>query len=494
MNIIDRISRKIENYLKKLPQKPETNEQEEKDHAIPQLTKRQTSTLEHLLKCSTTEQRIVSRIPIILGYNTCQNKKQLARTLGINILTVRKWVNRWSQSEAYLQHLESQKLCMNGYKAAISETLNDSYRSGAPDTFTPEQVTKIIAMACETLDGTKKSDDPQMLADIEKSNDTKVPDDIKPPGPKALDGLDTTDGTKKPEDTKESAKKPISRWTQKELSEQAKKRGYVASISRQTIGRFLKDANVKPHLSRYWLNAPDLGTEEFYQESEAVCKIYGAALELHKQNIHLVSIDENSGIQALERDHETHSADPEKSGIERREFNYTRHGTLCLIGNFEVATGKIITSTIGPTRTEKDFVEHMARTISSDSKGEWIFVMDQLNTHKSEGLVKWVADQCGIQDELGTKGKSGILKSMATRKAFLTDSSHRIRIVYTPRHASWLNQIEIWFSILSRRLLKRGSFSSLNDLEKRILDFIDYFNATMAKPFKWTYTGRPLVV
>lgn len=174
------------------------------------------------------------------------------------------------------------------------------------------------------------------------------------------------------------------------------------------------------------------------------------------------------------------------------EFEYKRHGTLCLIANFDVVTGQVIVPTIGLTRTEDDFVGHVARTIELDLPGTWVFVVDQLNTHKSEGLVRLVAERCGITDELGVKGKCGILENMKSRKRFLEDGSHRVRFVYTPRHASWLNQVEIWFSILSRRALKRASFDSLEALEERLTNFIEYFNAVLAKPFRWTYAGKPL--
>ena len=203
-----------------------------------------------------------------------------------------------------------------------------------------------------------------------------------------------------------------------------------------------------------------------------------------------MSVDEKTGMQALER---IHASKPVRPGlVERIEFEYHRHGTLCLIANFEVATGKIISPTLGPTRTEADFAAHIDATIETDPDACWIFVADQLDTHRSASLVELIARRCQLQEPLGIKGKAGILKSKQTRRAFLQDPAHRIRFVYTPRHCSWLNQVEIWFSILARRLLKRASFTSLDDLRTRVLDFIAYFNDVLGKPFRWTYTGRPL--
>lgn len=203
-----------------------------------------------------------------------------------------------------------------------------------------------------------------------------------------------------------------------------------------------------------------------------------------------MSTDEKTGIQALER---AHPDLPMKPGLVKRvEYEYIRHGTQCLIANFDVATGEIVAPSVGPTRGEEDFAAHIEQTINTDPDARWIFIADQLNTHKSESLVRLVAGKCGIEEELGIKGKSGILKSMDSREEFLKDASHRIRFLYTPKHTSWLNQVEIWFSILVRRLLKRAGFKSTEELRHRILAFIDYFNRTMAKPFKWTYAGRPL--
>lgn len=223
---------------------------------------------------------------------------------------------------------------------------------------------------------------------------------------------------------------------------------------------------------------------------EKLCDTYSSAPQLAAEGAHVISTDEKTGMQALERLHETKPVRP--GLVERVEFEYVRHGTLCLMANFDVVTGKVVSPSIGPTRTEADFVAHLERTIDTDPDATWIFVADQLNTHLSAGLVEWVARRCGIEDDLGVKGNRGILKSKKTRRTFLEDPDHRIRFVYTPRHCSWLNQVEIWFSILARRLLKRSSFSSTDELRQRVIAFIDYFNAILAKPFRWTYTGRPL--
>jgi DDE superfamily endonuclease len=218
-----------------------------------------------------------------------------------------------------------------------------------------------------------------------------------------------------------------------------------------------------------------------------VCEVYEAIPVLAATGTHVTSTDEMTGIQALERLHPSLPMQP--GHVEREEFEYERHGTLSLIANLDVATGQIFAPSIGPTRTEADFAAHLTQTIQTDPHAAWIFVTDQLNTHQSETLVRLVAAQCEIEEDLGIKGKSGHLASMSTRAAFLSDPSHRIRFVYTPRHSSWLNQIEIWFSILVRRLLARASWLSVTHLRQGILAFIAYSNRTSHGPFHWTYKG-----
>ncbi len=154
-------------------------------------------------------------------------------------------------------------------------------------------------------------------------------------------------------------------------------------------------------------------------------------------------------------------------------------------------TGQIVEPYGGPRRTERTFCSMWRQFASDRAAQRWHFVVDNLDTHRSESLVRWVARESGLDLELGKKGKWGTLANRESRAAFLSDPSHCIVFHYTPKH-TWI-QVEIWLSILVRKLLQRGSFRSVTDLNQKVWDFIDYYNRTMAKPFKWTYQGKVLV-
>jgi hypothetical protein len=232
------------------------------------------------------------------------------------------------------------------------------------------------------------------------------------------------------------------------------------------------------------------------EKIKEICEVYAKAINRAQQGERTISVDEMTGVQALERkepDRPMQERSPEvpQGRVLYREFEYIRHGTLSFFINLDVSTGNAIYPSYGETRNEADMAAHIQKLIESDSEvTKWHIVCDNLNTHQSETLVRLVAQIEGIrEDSLGIKEKSGILKSMKTRAEFLHDPNHKVVFYYTPKHGSWMNQVEIFLSILVRKLLKCGNFSSVDDLQDHVLRFLEYYNRTMAKPIKWSYTG-----
>jgi transposase len=405
------------------------------------LTERQHAILQQIVRSATVSRRLVQRAQlIVLAFGGMFNRV-IADMVGLHRKQIGLWRRRWKQSFDALVAIECRE-SQAAFRRVIEEVLGDAPRSGSSGKFTAEQVTQVLAVACEPAD---------------------------------------------------QSGRPIDEWTGRELADELVQRGIVPSISVSQVNRYLAEAKLQPHRRKYWLNTTEKAPQLFEQQVQIVCQCYlEEAPELYVQHhTHTVSVDEMTGVQALERNAKTIPMKPGQPA--RIEFEYTRHGTLCLIGNWHVVLGQMIAPTIRPTRTEEDFCWHIHHTVATDPDAGWIFVVDNLNTHCSESLVRYVAKTEEIEESaLGRKDKAGILKSMATRQAFLSDRSHRIRFVYLPKHSSWLNQIEIVFGIVTRRVLRRGNFQSTKALKERLLDFLDYFNRTFAKPFRWTYTGRPL--
>jgi transposase len=405
------------------------------------ISERQQNVLQQLSTARTVAQFLVVRATIILLAFQGLDNQAIASRVGLGRHQIGSWRRRWQEAFDDLIRIE----CTDeppALRHAIETVLSDEHRCGSPGKFTAEQLALLLALACE------------------------------PP---------------------EKSGRPITHWTGAELADEASQRGIVDAISPSQVNRYLRGAELQPHKSRYWLNTTEKDPELFAAQVQMVCACYHDAPQLyHYHNTHTISTDEMTGIQALER---TAATLPMKPGrTEKRESEYERHGTVTLIGNFHVVTGEMVAPTLGPTRTEADFVAHIDQTIQLDAPAGYVFIADNLNTHCSATLVELVAQLCDLKEDLGKKGRRGVLKSQKTRQEFLSDLSHRIRFVYTPKHTSWLNQIEIVFGIVMRKVIRRGNFTSKEDLRTKLLAFIAYFNQVFAKPFNWTYTGRPLQV
>lgn len=392
---------------------------------------------QYMIRLSSREQQELEAL--VHAHNTPQ---KLVRRGTIILLrakgNARNVIATHLQIQPKMVTLWAQRWCETaGTALSVRERLADLPRSGAPDTITPEQWCQIMAIACEV---------PHVYG------------------------------------------RPITHWTARELAEEVMKQGIVVSISVRHVGRFLNTRVLRPHKMQYWLNSqPDARKAEKIQ---AICTVYRSAPDRATQGELAMCVDEKTGIQALERDAPNKPMKP--GAVEKLEYNYDRHGTQALIAGFNVVTGTVI-GTCGDSRTEADFVRFIDRVVTAHPfLTKYRFVVDCLNTHMSASLVEYVATYDGLEEDLGVKGTRGILKSMQSREAFLQDDSHTIVFYYTPKHASWMNQIEIWFSILVRKVIKRGNFVSKENLKHQIESFIEYFNTTMAKPFQWTYKGKVL--
>jgi transposase len=319
-----------------------------------QITERQQAVLRQIVAAPTSPVRLVQRAEIILRAFAKEENQAIAAVIDLDPTAVGMWRRRWVKAWPKLIQIE----CLEtqaAFRRAIEDVLSDRPRSGNPGKFTPEQITRILALACE------------------------------PP---------------------EQSGRPITHWTCKELADEAKKRGIVESISESQVGRYLREAELQPHKSRYWLNAKEKDPRQFQEKVEAVCDAYLEAPRLYKEDhTHTVCTDEMTGIQALERIAATLPMKPGQT--ECREFEYKRHGATTLIGNFHVVTGQLLAPALGPTRTEPDFVQHVARTVATDPEASWVFVVDNLNIHASAGWVEWTAKTCGIEQDLGKKRQTG---------------------------------------------------------------------------------------
>jgi hypothetical protein len=275
---------------------------------------------------------------------------------------------------------------------------------------------------------------------------------------------------------------PATRWTLDDIAATIINEGCAEKISRTTIWRILDHADLKPHQSVYWLNSHD---PDFDAKARAICQLYLQAPQFYQQGRLLLCCDEKTGMQILQRNAPTQLPEPGKP--EKQEFEYTRLGTRTLIASFAVPTGEVVWD-LGQTRTSLDFRAHIWRVACHYRKFERIdWIVDNLNTHCSLELCELMADLNRVPFEPKN------LQNQPQRRLFLSHPEHRYVLHYVPLHGSWLNQVELWFSVLSRQFLRRGSFDSPQEFEARLRRWLDQYNLEKAHPYRWTYTGEPLV-
>jgi hypothetical protein len=274
---------------------------------------------------------------------------------------------------------------------------------------------------------------------------------------------------------------PATRWSLDDLVAALGQR-HSWTMSRASIWRLLEEADLTPHRSVYWLNshAPDFETKAHHS-----CSFSLHALRFFAQNRVVICTDEKTGRQILAR---TYPTQPMAPGTpEKREPEYIRHGARALIASCVVATGQVVWN-LGQTRTSADVAVHLANVVSQlPERQRYEWVVDNLNTHWSLAVCRLVAQWCHgpcVAKDL-RRGRQ--------RRAFLSDPTHTHVFHFTPTHGSWLNQVELWFSVLARRFLKRGDFGAAQDFATRLADYLEVYNTHHAHPYRWTYTGQPFV-